>query len=693
MAKNWKDLLRSDEQSFLTDNQLSVSVDERNPGCDRVHFYPLPFPHEFTDGKWDFGELMRCSSLVVSGPRLDIQAEDSRLSFLPCLIEKEITADGARLLERCAVSENTMVIDWSIPGLSEVTLSFALPHLRAAIEATPNGMDLSVRDEVFAAVRLSGTKALQFEIDRDASQCRAHVVLPDDGKLRVALSFGYDREAASRSSEAAAGNPQLVFQAAEETWDDYFLKIVPHFSCSDRKIEQLYYYQMYIARANMYDIPYEPFTHPYVCPWKTGAIWQWSWNTPLNSVCERWLNDKTIGAGGILLEGDNGGGLNIGSYLRPTRKIAEARRHADFFPLLGACQQGLPPDFDMAVCSTIPHTTPNGLLGAWELYLCSGSEEFLRRALDVMVEAESQFSSHELDNGLCVCAFVDEFDHSLRLKPFIKGFDKSDPAMMNKMDTPFIAIDHNCYLHTLRERIMAAAQTLGSAGVDTSDLRARNAKLKEAINHHLWDETDRFYYDADPRDMSRSGVKCIAGFAALYAGIADAGRAAALVEHLTDPAEFGTPYPCPSVSVDTPDIDPSFITYGGDSMITSGVWFTIEGLIRYGYCDLAVEHMLKALEMVTRDGPSSSYSYHCITGAPNQDKHVLASQSLILTDLLCRYLVGIQPTSSGAFEINPMALPASGIESFTFGPYRYRDRVVTVEWRDGNHQVAVEQLA
>ena len=56
--------------------------------------------------------------------------------------------------------------------------------------------------------------------------------------------------------------------------------MVPRLEAADERLVRLYYYQFYVVRSSLYDIPYEPYVYPYTCPWKTGAIWQWSWNTP-----------------------------------------------------------------------------------------------------------------------------------------------------------------------------------------------------------------------------------------------------------------------------------------------------------------------------------------------------------------------------------------------------------------------------
>jgi hypothetical protein len=413
-------------------------------------------------------------------------------------------------------------------------------------------------------------------------------------------------------------------------------------------------------------------------------------------VAERWLNDKALGAGGILLEGTNGGAPNVGSYLHPLERQTKLRDRREYLLAMTRYQVKLGSGYRLEAASTLPHTTPNGLLGAWEHYLCSQDPKQLRAFLDVMVEAEARFSSRELASGLYACYFVDEYDYSLRWKPYTRDFKKGDPQNMFRMETPVVAVDYNCYLYALRERIVEAAAILRDdlpRGLDVETLSASNRRLREAIGRHLWDESEGFFYDAHPDTLEKSGVKCIGAYASLYAGIASSAQAARMVAHLQNRHEFGTPFPCPSISMDTPGVDPSVITYGGDSMVTSGIWFTTVGLARYGYRDLVARYVARAVEMLSRGGPSSSYSYHSVTGAPNQGRHQLAAQSCIATDLICRYVVGIDPLPGGALRVDPVALGELGITALRFGPYRYGSKAVTVRFdaRTG-HRVEVLEL-
>jgi len=682
ITKPWRKWLLNDEQTFLTDNQLSAWLADGRAGWERFHFYPLPFPVDLKE-RWEFPELVNHDSLRSVGPYLDVAAQRLDLQFQPHRIARTLAVNGARVQETSTVSGNTLLLIWEPTADLHTTLRFGLPYFAGHVEQIEDGLLIDLREQVFVCLRLAHVAGVAWTLGDDPVECQADLSLPAGASVVLALTCGYDRQQVLEQARLATEQPQQVLAAAENTWAEYFERVVPAFACSDERLEQFYYYQAYVTRANVYDIPYEPFTHLYTCPWKTGAVWQWSWNTPLDSVAERWLNDKQIGAGGILLEGDNGGAPNIGSYLHPLQKVTEMRHHDDQMQKMGAARSRLPDDFDLLPYTTLPHTTPNGLLGAWEYYLTSGDADFLRAALDIMLEAEGHFSRGELSSGLCTCSFVDEFDYSLRLRPYIRGFSKGDPEMMLKMDTPFVGVDYNCYLHALREVIIQAATLLGDQRVDADALRRRNARLAEAINAYLWDEEDGFYYDAHPQTLERSGIKCIAGFAPLYAGLASGAQAARLVEHLTNPDEFGTPYPCPSIAINTPEIDPSLITYGGDVLLTSGVWFTVQGLVRYGYRDLAADYVWRVLQMITAEGPSSSYSYHSLTGKYNQGKHTLAAQSVILTDLICKYIVGLKPDPHGAITVDPLALPRFGITRLEFGPFLYRDRWVTVRWREG----------
>ncbi len=118
--------------------------------------------------------------------------------------------------------------------------------------------------------------------------------------------------------------------------------------------------------------------------------------------------------------------------------------------------------------------------------------------------------------------------------------------------------------------------------------------IKRKINEILWDEEDQFYYDRKLCDGQFHKVKTAASFLPLVAGICSPEQAAALVRHLKDPKEFGTPFPIPTVSADDK-------TYPTKDMFRGTVWLNFnflvyQGLMRYGYQAEADELMQKSVD-------------------------------------------------------------------------------------------------
>lgn len=126
------------------------------------------------------------------------------------------------------------------------------------------------------------------------------------------------------------------------------------------------------------------------------------------------------------------------------------------------------------------------------------------------------------------------------------------------------------------------ADMAGVLGLDTEAMqwRGRADALAALINQKLWNEALGLYLDREANDGQWFEIKTAACFLPMHAGIPDAARAGRLVEHLTNPAEFWTAVPVPTVAADEP-------TYS-DDMWRGPVWMNVnymtwEALSRYGY--------------------------------------------------------------------------------------------------------------
>jgi len=704
----WSDLLRLPDVAFLTNNQVSLWMACDTIGMDKVWFYPVPRAPHLDANRYDSARIAHDSIHVITGPSVQLMRDGTpvpcgvpEVSWLPNALTRRFRGDRLTLLETVTAIDDTVVL-WLRPEderahgvLDGVTLRWraSVARTQTASWRSHGKVHVCLHDDGVANGWVwLGSEVAAWDTHAAPGCLTFDAPLSGEGVFLV-LMLGYDQAAVERRLEAMVAQigqkriaevaTDLIARATKE-WDWYMARMVPALSGAPEWMHRLYYYQMAMHRINLYDIPYEPFVYPYTCPWKTGAVWQWSWNTPMNSVAERWLNDPAWAESGIELMRENGGALNIGASLHRLRKPRQFRDVNEFLPALHAAMEGtlsLPGtarQFDWAF--TLPHTTPLGPHGIWEVFRRTGDEDYLKRHLPDMVAYETKLTSHDPDGDGLVDyrGMVDEYDYSLRWRTVVPGYKKGSESLL-KFAHPLEMIDINAQLCLLREDLAEAAALVGDKNL-AKRMKQRLQKTTRAINDLMWDERRGCYRDIHSETHEGTGVFSVAAYSALLAGVATEERAARMVALLRDPKAFGSPYPVPSVMMDTPDLDPGHITYGGDVLLTSGVWITVLGLVRYGYLDEARRIIWRVLEMVGKDGPTSAYSYHSVTGKPNMDKHTFCSQSAILLDLFLRYVIGFVPRPDDIIECWPFALPTEW-EHVEFGPMTWRGDVdVTIIW-------------
>ena len=169
-------------------------------------------------------------------------------------------------------------------------------------------------------------------------------------------------------------------------------------------------------------------------------------------------------------------------------------------------------------------------------------------------------------------------------------------------DFRYEGVDLACYIYRELRAMEAMARKLGKTD-DAKRFGVRAALLADKINTVFWDEEDGFYYDRDEHTGELVKVKSVAGFVPLWAGIVPPRRAERLVkEHLTDPAQFWTPYPVACYARTEPDYVQGDIrdwgcNWRGTTWIPAN-YMIMHGLIDYGYTEIARELARKTLELV-----------------------------------------------------------------------------------------------
>jgi glycogen debranching enzyme len=164
--------------------------------------------------------------------------------------------------------------------------------------------------------------------------------------------------------------------------------------------------------------------------------------------------------------------------------------------------------------------------------------------------------------------------------------------------------DHLSWIDTTTQAIFSARILVRMADIlgrrhDVADLVEESDRLDKFVNRHMWDDRQGFYVDLR-RDGTRSGVKSIAGYWALMAGIAPRARRARMIAHLTNPKTFGRPHPVPTLAADDPHYAGEKGEYWLGSVWPSTNYMVLRALTEAGQDQLAHELGLRHHEMVTR---------------------------------------------------------------------------------------------
>ena len=192
-------------------------------------------------------------------------------------------------------------------------------------------------------------------------------------------------------------------------------------------------------------------------------------------------------------------------------------------------------------------------------------------------------------------------------------------------------VDLNSYL--VREcRAFARLATRAGQDALAAEYAAKADARAERIRALCWDEADGFFYDrnarADQYPMSRRAgwasalnagagerirVKTVAGFAALWAGVATPEQARRMIfEHLFNAAEFWSAHPVPAMARSerwySRDVHPADL--GCDWRAKAWVptnYMIYWGLRRYGYRELASLVAYATQRLVQRSGNREYY--------------------------------------------------------------------------------------
>lgn len=212
----------------------------------------------------------------------------------------------------------------------------------------------------------------------------------------------------------------------------------------------------------------------------------------------------------------------------------------------------------------------------------------------------------------------------------------NDPCTFYRPEGSSASIYLNCMMY---QELLSMAYICRLMGEGSTEYEAEAAGLKDAVNEHLWDERNGFYYSADlnllpinpdqwlhrgkPRHWSCliQRIDCWSGFMAMWAGIADKERAQRMVsENLLKPELFNGNYGICTLAKTEKMY--CIVKSGNPSCWLGPVWgisnyMCYRGLMNYGFTEAATELAMKTIRLFGEDlqkcGELHEY-YHPDTG-------------------------------------------------------------------------------
>lgn len=150
--------------------------------------------------------------------------------------------------------------------------------------------------------------------------------------------------------------------------------------------------------------------------------------------------------------------------------------------------------------------------------------------------------------------------------------------LMSVRTTEIVPVDLNALLYILE-------QTLADVSAQAARFETAAAARKRAINTHLWNEAQGFFFDLHTPSQTQTSTWSLAGCVPMFAGLVSSHQATRVADHLQSsflkPGGLVTTLTATRQQWDSPN---------GWAPLQ---WFAVSGLRRYGHAELAVDIMTR----------------------------------------------------------------------------------------------------
>lgn len=455
------------------------------------------------------------------------------------------------------------------------TLLVALPPGRTGMTFEAH-LDEGKTDRRGGVLRLTGPVRRSFVYTTNARLLRneIHPLGPETQALHLLFDAGPDAALLIHITPRLGFNrwiprPQEVIEEAARRWHEWFAAVPP----VAEPFRDQYYYAWWIMRSGLISSRFYT-TREAMTPSKVHYVGVWQWDAFFHALAYRHVDMK--------LAKDQ------------LRIVLDHQREDGMIPD-AVHDEGVITRLTFPVEADVTKP-PLIAWAAWKLYEFDGDREFLDEIYEPIVRWNAWwFKYNDLDgNGLC------EYQH-----PFSSGLDDS-PLWDEGM--PVESPDLNTYLCLQQEALARMATVLGEKE-DAEKWEALANTIVQRMIEVMWDEEAGYFWAH--RYGRRIAVRTPFNLFPLLTGRLPRTITDRLVAHLTNPEEFWTRYPVPTVARNDPKYDPQTM-WRGPTWINVN-YLLIEGLRRTGYHTVAQELRNRTLELVQRHRDIYEY-YHPETG-------------------------------------------------------------------------------
>jgi hypothetical protein len=523
-----------------------------------------------------------CVRLVERWIKIDPRLSGYRLR--PPIVENFLftDADGHELYSELEsfphrLNFHTRLGEFAITFEDTETLLVSLPETACGLCFRVH-VDQGVTDRRGGVLRKTGDirRNLAYTTNRPMITNQIRAIEPDLLEIRLSFAAGDCCGLLINLTPRLGFNRYLpdldsTFAQAARRWQEWFAAAPP---VVDRYLQQSLY-AWWIMRAGLISTRYY-MTREAMTPSKIHYVGVWQWDAFFHALAYRHI-DRRLAQDQIRVVLDH---QRLDGMIPDAIHDEGTITHLTF-----------PVDADV--------TKPPLLAWVlWKLYQTDGDREFLEELYEPVVRWNRWwFENCDLDgDGLC------EYLH-----PFSSGLDDNP---LWDVGMPVTSPDLNTYLVMQMESLGRIAAAIGLPGEARAWEEQANALLQRMIAH-LWDAEAGWFWAQ--QNGKRITIKTPFNLFPLITGRLPEKIARRLVAHLTNPSEFWTPFPIPTVACSDPNFNPLQM-WRGPAWINVN-YLLVEGLERSGFPVEARELRRRTLELIMGHQDIFEF-YHPVTGEP-----------------------------------------------------------------------------